>query len=398
MKTIVQKFGGTSISSKERIDKAASKIIKKIDEDYKVVVVVSAIGRIGDPYATDSLLNLVNTNYVKPREIDLLASCGEIIAAVVLSNALEQRGYKTVVYNGLQAGIITDDNFGNAEVLTVCPENIINSLEENKIVIVTGFQGATLNGDITTLGRGGSDTSALILSEALKCEKVEIYTDVDGIMTADPKIVPEAKVIKTMCYSEVYQLAEEGAKVIHPKAVEVAERGNIKIIVKNTLNDCCGTTITQFDGSKSKQDNIITSITFLKDIAQVNIFVNDNENIEELLLEISNRGISIDLINLFTDKKVFTINKSDINIVKDLLKLGGYNYTIVSNCCKISVIGHRMRGTPGVMARIVRTLSKEGISILQSSDSYTTIWFLIYEKEFDRAIIALHKEFNLSSV
>jgi aspartate kinase len=398
MKIIVQKFGGTSVANEKNREKVISKIISKLNEGYRIVVVVSAIGREGDPYATDSLLKLVNMNHTNQRELDLLVSCGEIISSVVLSSQLNHKGYDTVVYNGHQAGIITDENYGNAQILAVSPEKIISSLNQKKIVIVAGFQGASINGEITTLGRGGSDTSALILGEALGCDYVEIYTDVDGIMTADPKLVPDAKLIETMCYSEVYQLAEEGAKVIHPKAVEVAERGNIKVVVKNTLSECCGTTITHFDFYKSKNDNIISAITYMKKRAQVTIEMDERkDNIENLFADISNKNISIDLINLFMDKEIFTINQNDISSIEELLILGNYKYKIIPDCCKISVVGHRMRGIPGVMARIVKALTKEKIAILQSSDSHTTIWCLVNGKDSDKALRALHNEFKLGS-
>ena len=210
MDIIVQKFGGTSVSSKESRNKVSDKIIERYNEGHKVVVIVSAMGRKGDPYATDTLLEMINRKATTNKEIDLLISCGEIISAVVLANHLFERGYNATVLTGYQAGILTNSNFGNAEIININAENVIKHLNEDKIVIVAGFQGSNEYGEITTLGRGGSDISAVAIGNAINCSQVEIFTDVDGIMTADPNIVPNAKVLRRMCYSEVYQLAEDG--------------------------------------------------------------------------------------------------------------------------------------------------------------------------------------------
>lgn len=402
MDIIVQKFGGTSVATHENRERVVTRILNEYKKGNKVVVIVSAIGRKGDPYATDSFLNLVNRKKLSTREIDLLVSCGEIISAVVLANHISDKGYRTIVYTGFQAGIETDDKYGNADIISVNPQNILNSLKEDKIVIVAGFQGITKDGNITTLGRGGSDTTAVALGEALKCKYVEIYTDVDGIMTADPRVVPDARLIEKICYQEVYQLAEDGAKVIHPKAVEIAERGNIEIKIKNTLKECDGTIITtkeatNFYSKDSKwNDRIISALTYKKNRAQVIIEINGNKyNTNLLLKEITERNISIDLINFFVDKKIFTIDEEDVNLLEDILKNSNCNFKIIRNCCKISAIGHRMRGIPGVMSRIVAALAESNIEILQTADSHTTIWCLIREKDMEKALRALHREFCL---
>ncbi|NLW22336.1 MAG: aspartate kinase [Tissierellia bacterium] len=401
MKTIVQKFGGTSVSSKEGRNRVTNKIIEKYDEGYKIVVVVSAMGRKGDPYATDTLINMVNPGKLPGKEMDLLLSCGEIISAVVLASHLCEKGYKVAVLSGAQAGIITDNNFGNAEIIEINPTNVINLLNEDKIVIVAGFQGANKEGEITTLGRGGSDISAVAIASAIKCNYVEIYTDVDGIMTADPNIVPNARVLKRMCYSEVYQLAEDGAKVIHPRAVELAQQYNIPLIIKNTYSDSEGTSIEETNGNfinnrrELFNDKIITAITYMKDRIQVKVNTDDEEKIDKLMNELTLNKISLDLINFFVEQKIFTIDKEDKDKLVTILDQGKFDYEIVENCCKISAIGYKMRGVPGVMARIVKALSKEGIQILQTSDSHNTIWCLIKEPDLDKALKALHSEFKL---
>ncbi len=401
MNIVVQKFGGTSLANENNRNKVAEKIIEKYNRNYNVVVVVSAIGRSGNPYATDSLLSLINKTSLDNREIDLLLSCGETISAVVLSNVLSKKGIKSKVFTGYQAGITTDENFGNAEIIKIEPNKLLDTLEKDRITIVTGFQGMTLSGDITTLGRGGSDISAVALGKALNCNHVEIYTDVDGVMTADPNIVPSAKVLETMCYSEVYQLAEDGAKVIHPKAIEFAQESNIPIKIKNTFSDSIGTAIEepniQYYNNRKElyNDKIITAITYKKGRVQVKIKNSADDNTDKLMEIITKNNISIDLINFFVDKKVFTIDKKDIVKLTKILDNGKYEYEIVENCCKLSAIGYKMQGIPGVMAKIVGALSREKIKILQSSDSHNTIWCLIQEKDLNKAIKALHADFKL---
>lgn len=402
MKLIVQKFGGTSVASEDSREKVAQKIINTYNSGYSIVVVVSAIGRKGAPYATDTLLGLVDKDIMEKRHTDLLIACGEIISSVVLSNILNKKGYKTLVLTGPQAGIITNKDFGKASVIKVKSNRILEGLEDGKIVIVTGFQGATEEGEITTLGRGGSDTSAVLLGEALNCEHVEIYTDVDGIMTADPRVVPEARVLNTMRYKEVYQLAEDGAKVIHPRAVEVAERSNIPLVIKNTLTESEGTFISSNEGydfsnyGEEVYDNLISSITYKKDRAQVLIYeFDDSQPLEVIMENITEKKISIDMINFLGDRKVFTIDQKDVRSIKKILDGGKCSYNIVENCAKLSLIGHKIRGIPGVMSRIVKAFSIGNIRILQTSDSYTTIWCLITDEDLVKGIRILHKEFNL---
>lgn len=402
MKVIVQKFGGTSVSSKSSRDKAVQKIVERYNQGYKIVVVVSAIGRKGNPYSTDTLLEMVNPKAITNKEMDLLLSCGEIISAVVLANHLFEKGYEVSVLTGYQAGIETDDNFGDAEIINVDNTNILKNLNENKITIVAGFQGINNNGEITTLGRGGSDISAIAIGEAIDCHHVEIFTDVDGIMTADPNIVADAKVLKNMCYSEVYQLAEDGAKIIHPRAIEMAQQANIPLIIKNTYSNSEGTSIEEVDvdfinnRKELFNEKIITSITYKKNRIQVIISLEDDEyNMENLMEEITLNHISLDLINFLVDKKIFTVDMEDKEKLIDILESENLKYKIVENCCKISAIGYKMRGVPGVMARIVKALSRENIKILQTSDSHNTIWCLIKEEDTDKALTALHKEFKL---
>lgn len=397
MNILVQKFGGTSVSTQQRREMVADKVIKAVQDGYKPVVIVSAIGRKGDPYATDTLLSLVNGQnaLVDRRELDLLMSCGEIISGVVLAETLEKKGYKVKVLTGGQAGVITSEKFGDAEVELekVDTSRIISILNSDIIPIITGFQGMTLNGDVTTLGRGGSDISSAILGDALKAKAIEIYTDVDGIMTADPNIVPNATVMDRVSYNEIFQLADQGAKVIHPKAVEYAMRGNIPIIIKNTMSNAKGTIISSV---KDSSNRIITGITHMSNRTQINVHFEDedyeNDNLFDILAE---KNISIDLINLFPNYKVFTVDDRDTDKTIKILDANKMDYNIIRNCSKIAVIGNGMRGIPGVMAKILKILRENGIKVLQTADSHTTIWCLVKEEDTTKAINALHRGFEL---
>ncbi|HWJ03898.1 MAG TPA: aspartate kinase, partial [Verrucomicrobiae bacterium] len=269
LRVLVQKFGGTSVASPEKRAQVAEKIIAAKEEGYSPVVVVSAIGRTGDPYATDTFLNLVKGIYsdVPKREIDILMSCGEVISGVVMVSTLIGLGHDAVLLTGAQAGILTTNNFGDARIVRIEPKAILENLAEGKVVVVTGFQGITENGEITTLGRGGSDTTASALGVALDAEAIDIYTDVEGIMTADPRIVDDAKILDVITYNEICQLAHQGAKVIHPRAVEIAMQKNIPLRVKSTFSDAPGTLVTnQLDsdflelGTDITGDRLITGI------------------------------------------------------------------------------------------------------------------------------------------
>ncbi len=333
----------------------------------------------------------------------MLLSCGEVISASLMANTIKSKGYDSVALTGFQAGIKTNSDFGNADVIKVNTDNIIKHLKANKIIVITGFQGINEDGDITTLGRGGSDTTAVILGEALNANVVEIYTDVDGIMTADPKIVPEANVIENLCYDEVYQMAKGGAKVIHPRAVEIARRSNVTLKIKNTFNDSEGTIInnqyiyTPNTIDINKIHNLITAITHKTSIIQVKIDISNNDTRNSMLLnELENRKISIDMINFFEDRKVFTTEEKHLQILKEILNSNKFDYEIITDCSKITAISHKIHGVPGVMSKLVRTLSNNNIKILQTSDSHTTISCLIENKNLEKAVKSIHKEFDLS--
>lgn len=398
MNILVQKFGGTSVSTHERRLMVVDKILKAKKEGFSPVVIVSAMGRKGQPYATDTLLSLIGEEFKNSNKLaaDLLMSCGEIISTVVMSEELNKKNLQAVPLTGGQAGIITSDNYNDASVLRVDTDNIMNVIKEGKIPVVAGFQGRSEKGFITTLGRGGSDVTASLLGVALKAKEVQIYTDVDGIMTADPRIVSDALLIEKIGYNEVFQFAEQGAKVIHPRAVEVAMKGNIPLVIKNTLNECKGTIIS--NDTMQNSHNVITGITSMGDRVQITVEFEQNKNNENyhiLLDELANDMISIDLINVFPKEKIFTIDEKDMENFKIVMENLGLKYSFVEHCTKIAVIGSRMRGIPGVMARILKTLLMNNVEVLQTADSHTTIWCLVEDNDADNAINSLHSEFKL---
>lgn len=398
---IIQKFGGTSVATREARVKAIEKIKATIEQGFLPVVVVSAIGRKGQPYATDSLLTLVESTekFSMNQNKDLLLCCGELISAVVFADQLAQEGIEAVAMTGQQAGIITDDDFGNAKIIDLKPERIINHLHNGRLVVVAGFQGSTIKGDLTTLGRGGSDTTAAALGVALNAQMIEIYTDVEGIMTADPRIVPEAKMLESITYNELCHMAYQGAKVVHPRAVELAMSKLIPMRVRSTFSNSKGTLVVGEKGGKDMEERLITGIAYLSDITQIKVKADDT-NSDKILLKLfkalADNEISVDFINIYPKDAVFTIKSSDTAKGESILHDMNLQYERIEHCAKVSVVGANMTGVPGVMAHIMSALVEENINILQTSDSYTTIWCLVKGEDLSNAVRALHKKFKLS--
>ena len=401
MEIVVQKYGGTSVTTHESRTRIAQNAIELKTQGKKPVIVVSAIGRNGDPYATDTLINFfksANENY-SSRNLDFLLNCGEMISAAVVANTIEGLGHKAIALTGHQAGMVTDADFGNANVAYVDTQKIIQQLEKDYIVVVTGFQGITAAGELTTLGRGGSDTTAAVLGVALDAECIEIYTDVDGVMTADPRIVKSAQVLKTISYEECYQMAIDGAKVVDHKAIDIAKKGNKPLIIKNTFSDSVGTIIGREEGSvQGNSEHVVTAVTSKNGITQVMVQSSSDDPVaRQLLNELEAHHVSIDLINFFEDRKVFTISTEKSDDVVSILEKLRLKYKITSECSKVTVVGHKIHGVPGVMKRVVFSLAKANIDILQSSDSYSTISCLIKTEHVQAALMALHGEFGLNA-
>jgi aspartate kinase len=304
VKIIVQKFGGTSVRDVHGRDLAAKHIQHALNEGYRVVVVVSAMGRIGDPYATDTLLSLVNTasKHINSREQDLLMSCGETISSVVFTNMLNDKGIAATALTGAQAGFITSDDHTSAKIVEMKCDRLLKMLEVYDVVVVAGFQGATKKGDITTIGRGGSDTSAAALGSALNAEWIDIFTDVEGIMTADPRIVENARPLDVVTYTEICNMAYQGAKVIHPRAVEIAMQAKVPIRVRSTYSNSLGTLVTSISNGKGNdiKERIVTGIAYVSNITQIKVFPHDGQyDIQAKVFKaMANEQISVDFINI----------------------------------------------------------------------------------------------------
>lgn len=400
MKIIVQKFGGTSVKDEQSRLRALSHVKNAINDGYKVVVVVSAMGRMGDPYATDTLQGLVNLTNISNRELDLLLSCGETLSAIVFSNLLNETGMTAIALTGAQAGFRTNDEHTNAKIVEMKCSRIHEEFENHDVVVVAGFQGQSISGEVTTLGRGGSDTSAAALGAALLADYIDIFTDVEGVMTADPRIVEDARPLSIMTYNEICNLAHQGAKVIHPRAVEIAMQAKVPLRVRSTYSDSTGTLITSAVRENNGSDiheRVVTGIAHVANVTQITVTSKEGYyNIQsEVFKAMAQAGISVDFINISPSAIIYTVMDQMTDRAVTALKELGYNPDIIRNCAKVSAVGAGMTGVPGVTAKIVNALSKEGIKILQSADSHTTIWVLVHEEDMVRAVNSLHNEFCL---
>ncbi|MBD1379260.1 aspartate kinase [Metabacillus arenae] len=404
MKTIVQKFGGTSVKDDQGRKMALNHIRTALKENYKVVVVVSAMGRKGDPYATDTLLNLPYGNMsetISKREQDMLLSCGETISSVVFSSMLQQCGIKATALTGAQAGFITSEEHTNAKILEMNCDRLKSTLQLYDVVVVAGFQGASRSGDLTTIGRGGSDTSAAALGAALGSEFVDIFTDVEGVMTADPRIVENAKPLSVVTYTEICNLAYQGAKVIHPRAVEIAMQSKIPIRIRSTYSEHTGTLVTSHQTENRGSDiyeRLITGIAHVPSVTQIRVEAKDGQyNVQtEVFKAMAKDGISVDFFNINLKGVVYTVPGALTDRAVNILTQLGYDPIVTEQCAKVSTVGAGIMGVPGVTAKIVTALSEQGIRILQSADSHTTIWVLVKEEDMVNAVNALHEAFELS--
>lgn len=403
MKIIVQKFGGTSVRDENGRKHALKHIAKALEEGYKVVVVVSAMGRKGEPYATDTLLGLVKdkNSRISKREQDLLLSCGEVISAVVFSNMLNENGIDAAAFTGAQAGFVTNDDFTNAKIIEMKCDRLLKTLRESDVAVVAGFQGQTKSGDPTTLGRGGSDTSASALGVALQAEYIDIFTDVEGVMTADPRIVQDARPLDVVTYNEICNMAYQGAKVIHPRAVEIAMHAKVPIRVRSTYSESVGTLVTAYDGAvkgRDVQERLVTGIAHVPNVTQIKVLAKDGpyDLHAQVFKEMANEGISVDFINISPTGVAYTVSDDLADRAVTVLRAIGYEPLVARQCAKVSIVGAGITGVPGVTSKIVTALSEKGIQILQSADSYTTIWVLVKESDLVEAVNALHDAFQLA--
>lgn len=401
MKLRVLKFGGTSMQTQVSRKQVLKHIKDALNECDALIVVVSALGRLPDPYATDTLLQLIHTKETSKaarREQDLLLSCGETIAAVVLSTELQRNGIGAIALTGAQAGIRTDEAHRSATIKHVDTDRLKRELQTYPVIVVAGFQGQSNSGEITTIGRGGSDTTAVALAAALKADAVHIFTDVNGMMTADPHIVKNARSLQTITYTEMSHLAYDGAKIIHPQAIDIAMQAKMPIRIRSTFSNEQGTLITwlaENEQSTELHNPFITGITYVNNLTQFTIQTTNRNTQTTIFQTLAAAGISLDFINILPDSLMFTIPANKVPSVRKQLVPYKSVITTNPNCAKISIVSARMRGKPGVTATISTALTTQSIDILQAADSHTTIWILIKNNHLHTAINTLHDKFQL---
>ena len=405
MALIVQKYGGTSVADSQRITNIAQRITSTICEGHRVVIVVSAMGS-----TTDELIQLAYqiTDEPDPRELDVLLSTGEMVSSTLLAMALRQLGHEAISLSGAQAGIHTDATYSRARILSVETKRVMEELDKGKIVIVAGFQGVTAEMDITTLGRGGSDTTAVALAAALKAERCEIYTDVPGVFVADPRLVPHARKLEEINFEEMLELASYGSIVLHPRAVELAATYNIPILVASSFDNQPGTLI--HGGAPLEARNKVSGIAHDMDVAKITIRgIPDRPGIAAAIFEpLAKADISVDTIvqNASVDKNTdltFTITRTDLRKSEGLVKqiaetLGSSGYVSDAELGKVSIVGTGMQNAPGYAARMFRALYGAGINIELITTSEVRITCIVARSKVKDAVLALHDAFELEKV
>ncbi|BDG37011.1 aspartate kinase [Saccharococcus caldoxylosilyticus] len=399
MGIIVQKFGGTSVGSIKRIRHVATRVIEEAEKGNQVVVVVSAMGK-----TTDELVDLAKQISLQPskREMDMLLSTGEQVSIALLAMALQEKGYKAISLTGWQAGITTEEMHGNARIMNIDTVRIRRYLDEGAIVIVAGFQGVTETGEITTLGRGGSDTTAVALAAALKADKCDIYTDVTGVFTTDPRYVKTARKIKEISYDEMLELANLGAGVLHPRAVEFAKNYEVLLEVRSSMEKESGTIVK---GEVSMEQHLIVrGIAFEDQVTRVTVsrIKNSLYALPTIFTALAKRGINVDIIiqsagNADITSVSFSIRTEDLpETLQVLQSLEEANVQYESGLAKVSIVGSGMISNPGVAARMFEVLAGENIEIKMVSTSEIKISTVIDEKNMVRAVEALHEAFGLA--
>ena len=402
MALIVQKYGGSSVADAAKIKNVARRIVKTREAGNQVVVVVSAMGD-----TTDDLIKLAYQINEQPdkRELDVLLSTGELVASTLLTMALHGMGYPAISFSGAQAGIKTDAAYSQARITNIDPSAYVKELEKGNIVIVAGFQGITEDMDVTTLGRGGSDTTAVALAAALKAERCERYTDVDGIYTTDPRLVPEARKLKEISYDEMLEMVTYGFKAIQPRAVELAELYNVPLLVASSFNENPGTLIHKEVSMEIR--NKVRGIAHDLDVAKITVVgVPDHPGIAAgIFVPLAEAGISVDTIVQNASIKnitdlTFTVAQSQLAgamaVVEPIAKsIGARECVGDPKWGKVSIIGTGMQNAPGYAARMFDTLSKARINIQLITTSEIRITCIIEEARVKDAVRALHRAFEL---
>ena len=405
MALIVKKFGGSSVATPEKIFNIVNRVLRDKQADDRIVVVVSAMGD-----TTDELVTLAKevTSMPYGREMDRLLSTGEQVTIALMALAFQAKGHAAVSMTGEQAGIATSDAFGKARILDINPERVLRALEEGNIVVVAGFQGRTEEGDITTLGRGGSDTTAVALAGAMQADVCEIFTDVDGVYSTDPRVAPGAIKLKEITYGEMLEMARLGAGVMQPRAVEMGHRYGVPIHVRSTFSDEEGTIIREEYTMKANQ-YAITGVADDTNVAKVSLV--GVENIpgvaHQVFQALADKSIDVDMIVQSirtTDDKctdiVFTITRDDVNLAKQVLDtlsatMSMEECIINENMAKVSIVGAGMLGQPGVAAKMFGILSDEDVNIEIISTSEISISCLIAEEHIKTAVRAIHDKLVL---
>ncbi|MFA5177111.1 MAG: aspartate kinase [Candidatus Omnitrophota bacterium] len=401
-KLIVQKFGGSSVANVERIQRVAERVVSYGKKGHNLVVVVSALGD-----TTDELIELADKINPDPseREMDMLLSTGEQISVALLAMAIHKLGFEAISFTGAQVGIITDTSHTRARIIKINADKIKEALKQGKIVIVAGFQGVTINQDITTLGRGGSDLTAVALAKELKADECEIYTDVKGIYTTDPRIEPKARKIEAVTYDEMLEMASLGAQVMQARSIEVAKKFDVPIHVRSSFENATGTLIVK--EVKNMEDVVVSAITLNKGEAKITVCdVPDHPGVAARIFnELATKGVSVDMIvqnvsHLRSTDISFTINKAEsaktLKITKKVSKGIGAGEVLEDNdIARVSIVGVGMKSHPGVAAKMFEVLADKKINIEMISTSDISISCIIQKKFAETAVKALHEKFGL---
>ena len=405
MALIVQKYGGTSVGSPERIKNVAQRIAKYQAQGHQVVVVVSAMS--GETNRLIALAKEIQSN-PDPRELDVVISTGEQVTIGLLAMALKELGLKAKSYTGAQVKILTDSAFTKARIVSIDEENMRNDLDNGNILIVAGFQGMDEEGNITTLGRGGSDTTGVAIAAALNADECQIYTDVDGVYTTDPRVVPEARRLKSITFEEMLEMASLGSKVLQIRSVEFAGKYKVKLRVLSSFAEEGEGTLITFEENDKMEQAIISGIAFNRDEAKITVLgVPDKPGIAyQVLGPVADANIDVDMIiqNVGVDGTTdfsFTVHRNEFAKAMDMLKnqvqphIGARAVVGDDKTAKVSVVGVGMRSHVGIASKMFRTLAEEGINIQMISTSEIKISVVIDEKYLELAVRVLHKAFDL---
>jgi aspartate kinase len=397
-KVAVLKFGGTSVATAESRAIAFARIRDAMTDGFATVAVVSAMGRPPSPYATDTLLGLIG-GHSGSRNADLLLAAGELISAAVFAQELSASGIEAVALTGANAGIVTDAHHGDAAIVRVEPHAVEELLERGAVPVVAGFAGATENGIPTTLGRGGTDLSAIAMGQALGAERVDIYTDVSGAMTADPRRIPSARTIERASLDEMSELAQHGAKVMHDKAAEYARSAGMPYAIKGLESDR-GTIVDE----SVDHHRPVTGVTTSGRLTWVRVIRGDIESPArrmetelEMFRRVADAGISIDQVTINQAGVAFVVEGDRGSEIRGLLGDLNIAVRVREDCSKLSVVGTGMRDTPGVVHQVVDALSRVNVEIIHATDSNVTISILVPAGDAARAEAAVHEQFHLDA-